>query len=76
MIVCFLLFTVVFVGFLTAMPKENAVPAEQNFDEGRKTFFLNTYHSLFLKKETQKLEYTSSSILDRNHEKKNKGLRG
>ncbi|KAK2558344.1 hypothetical protein P5673_019483 [Acropora cervicornis] len=33
MIVCFLLFTVMFVGFLTAMPTENVLPAEQNFDE-------------------------------------------
>ena len=61
MFVGFLLFTVMFVGFLTAMPTENVLPAEQNFDEGRRNTFLLKMHATpcSWKKGTQKLEYTS-----------------
>lgn len=45
MTVGFLLFTVMFVGFLTAMPTENVLPAEQNFDEGRRNTFLLKMHA-------------------------------
>ena len=45
MTVGFLLFTVMFVGFLTAMPTENVLPAEKNFDEGRRNTFLLKMHA-------------------------------